>query len=212
MRFLSVNYFCAGAEKTAREAQPFLLVRSELYAKRSETMTALPPSNTKRYFLDYQTCGEQHTMVMRVDDATTDAEASEHYGNLLVAMDALLFNLVVVRMRVAANGSNVTLPATFTGDTEFGSTDGGPEHVPFAWSFTGKDSVGRIAKVELFGMKAAIGGNYRTLAVDDTSVEGAIAELATTDPVWLTIAGNAPFWNGYANQQINAYWQRQQRL
>jgi len=175
-------------------------------------MSALPPSNTKRYYLDYQTCGENHTMVMRVDDATTDAEASEHFGNLLKAMDPLLFELGIVRMRVSNTGSNVTLPAVFTGDTEYGSTDGGPEHVPFAWSFTGKSSDGRLAKVELFGMKAAIGGNYRTMAVDDTSVEGAIAELATTDPVWLSISGSAPFWNAYANQQINAYWQRQQRL
>lgn len=175
-------------------------------------MAPLPPSNTKRYFLDYQVAGEQHTMTMRVDDAATDEDASTGFDALLTAMAPLLLNIVVVRMRVANSGTNVTTPATYGGALEFGTGAGSGVNVPDFWSFTGKDSAGRIVKVEIFGRSISPNNNFRVNMVDDSDVEAALSALDTVAPIWLTISGSAPFWNPYANQGVNAYWQRQARL
>jgi len=170
------------------------------------------PTETTRYFLDYTTCGVQHTMTMRCDASVTDSQASTHFSDLFSAMEPLLLLTQVVRMRRAEEGSNISFPAIYSGTEEFGSTPGTGVNVPDFWSFTGKDSSGRQAKVEMFGRSISANNNYRLAAVDDSSVEAALAELATSDPVWLSAGGSTPFWNQYANQTVSAYWQRQQRV
>lgn len=175
-------------------------------------MTALPPSNTRRYFLDYVTCGEQHTLVMRTADTVSSDDASMKFATFLTAMSPAIYSLQVVRLRECVTGSNVSIPAEYTGTEEFGSGVGPRVAVPNTWSFTGKDASGRRVRIELFGRNVGLNDDYRLFGVDDTTIEATIAELESDGDYWKTIAGNVPFWNQYANEGVNAYWQRELRL
>lgn len=174
-------------------------------------MAPVDPRNTKRYFLDYVTCGEQHTLCCRTDDALDSDDASAAFDTLFNTMTALLYNVVVVRMRVCANGSNISLPATFTGTGEYGSGAGPRSAVPDFWSFTGKDLTGHAVRVDLYGRSSGVNNDFRTPAADDSSVTAALEFLNTATLVFYTIEGNPAFWNPYANIGVNAYWQRQLR-
>lgn len=169
-------------------------------------MAPLPESNTPRYFLTYNTCSHTHTMTVRADASVTDGTLSETVGAFLEAMEPGLFNSVFVRLEKSAEGSNVRVPATWSGPTEWGGASGAEQDAPLFWSFTGKDVEGRRFRLELFGRNTAANANYRLYAVDDSAIAAAIAELETIEPVFITIAGSGPIFNQYANQSVAQHW------
>lgn len=175
-------------------------------------MAPINPSNTKRYFLDYEVCGEQHTVCCRTDDATDADDASTAFDSVFTFMAPLLYETTVVRMRVCANGTNISLPATYSGVGTWGTGLGPRSAVPDFWSFTAKDLTGRAVRIDLYGRSSGVNADFRTAAVEDSSVTAALEYLNTASLVWYSIAGNPGFWNPYANIGVNAYWQRQLRL
>jgi len=171
---------------------------------------ALPPDNTPRAFITYQVNGRNHTMMVRLGDSISDGTISEDVSAFLTAMDPLLYATVFVKFERSAEGSNVRLPADWSGITEWGDGDA-EQNAPTAWSFTGKDFEGHKFALQLFGRATEQSNNWRVFAADDSSVTAALAALETTDEVFLTINQAGPIYNQYANQSMNAYWQRQAR-
>lgn len=173
-------------------------------------MAPLPPDSTDRYFFTYHVNGHDHTMQMRVADVVTDAEASASFSDLVNAMAGSLYASLFVRLERSFAGSNVRVPATYSGDTEWGTGESIANN-PSAFSFTGKSSDGRRFAVQLFGRNLAPEDDWRTSAVDSSSVSDALEILNNDTNMWRTISGLSPILNAYANQSMNAYWQRQAR-
>lgn len=169
-------------------------------------MAPLPEDNTERYFLFYTVSGHTHSLTIRCEDGTSAATISEEVSAFLEAAEPMLYSTQFVKLEMSANGSNVRVPATWSGVTEWGTGAGPERNAPQFVSFTGKSVDGRRFRVELFGRIGEASDNWRIYAVDNTAVEESIAALATVEPVFLTISGAAPFLNAYANQSIAQHW------
>lgn len=175
-------------------------------------MAPLPESNTPRVFVSYQTQGRNHTMMVRVDDTVSDSAASEEISAFIEAMSPLLAASLFVKAERSAEGSNVRVPMTWSGITEWGiGGSGDDEQAPLFYSFTGKDTAGRKFRLEIFGRNTPPNANWRVYEADDSSIGNALDALETVSPVFLTIAGNGPIFNQYANQSISQHWVGQAR-
>ena len=170
-------------------------------------MAPLPESNTARAFLTYRVAEQEHTMTVRYDQTgATTAEVIASIDALITAIGPLLFNTVFVRFELSVEGSNVRVPATWTGQTEWGGGAADPDDAPYFFSFTGKDTTGRRFRLEIFGRGTGAGLPWRVQAVDDSNIAAAVAALETENAVFLSIAGNTPIYNQYANRSVSQHW------
>lgn len=184
----------------------------KLYTKRGPSLpAALPPDNTLRYYLTYNVNGRNHTMTVRADGDVTPTAASEDISAFIEAMAGVLYASTFVKFEYSAEGSSVRVPAAWGGITEWGSGESVP-NAPSAWSFTGKSVDGHKFTLQLFGRNSAPTDDWRVPAVDSSNISDAIDALQTTDAIFLSISGAQPIYNPYANQSMNAYWQRKARV
>ena len=170
-------------------------------------MAPLPESNTDRAFLTYRVAEQEHTMTVRYNsESATLAEVITSIDDFITAIEPLLYSSSFVRFETSVNGSNVRVPQTWTGQTEWGGSAADPDDAPYFLSFTGKDVEGRRFRLEIFGRGVNVGLPWRIFAVDDSSVAAALAVLETEAAVFLTIAGNTPYFNQYANRSVSQHW------
>lgn len=174
-------------------------------------MTPLPPESTARAYFTYNVASAQHTIQARCDAALTDAEVSGHFSIFVNAMAGKVYASTFTRLERSAVGSNVRVPATYTGSLEWGTGTGDPDEAPFFYSFTGKDALGHRVRVELFGRGRAAGDNWRISEVDDSDIADALAELRTTEAFWNTIGDVGAIWNSYANKSVAQHWVKELR-
>lgn len=181
----------------------------------SETMpvTALPASNTPRWWLDYTVNGDTHSLQMRLPTGGTDADAEAVFSDLLALMDTNAFYLWnILGMRSAAVGTDVSLPATYGGPTAAGSgssTDG--DFRAHTYSLTGRDAAGHKIKVTLFGAKLQANGDYRIQNGENASTDVLIDYFAALDMKFVTINALQPIWNNYVNTGWNDHWIKSRR-
>jgi len=176
-------------------------------------VTPLPPNSTKRYFLDYAVSGVQHTILQRVDGAVDDASASTAFDSIFDLVGDSFFASEVLGMRVAASGSNITVPATYSGsNTTWGSGAAGDGGTPAFASMVGRGTDGKKGRWTLFGYKQ-IGsvGDYRFGVTGVSGWEDLYDTLQTFTGNFITIGGSDPVWHPYVNIGWNAYWQRNVR-
>jgi len=175
-------------------------------------MPSIDPTNTAVYFLDYTTCGEQHTMQMRCEPTTTDSDASGTIGAFLTAISSNLYELTVYALRFRQAGSHTSLPAVWSGAATYGSGAGAHAFTANYIDFVGRDTDGVRVRVEVFGAtNVTLGGDYRISGSESTIIGDAIAELTSDANMFWTVAGNVPVWNNYANIGVNAYWRNKIR-
>jgi hypothetical protein len=173
---------------------------------------ALPADNTSRAFLDYETCGQQHTLQVRVLEGATDSEVSSEVGSVCTAIGPICYVSTVIGLRRANIHSNVTVPAVWSGPASWGSGVGGTVVVPFMWSITGRDVTGHKVRWDWFGRSVNANSDYRLQSVDDSTVEAVLAAIDATEGTFVTINARTPILNKYANETVSGYWQRRLRL
>lgn len=176
-------------------------------------MAPLPENNTDRFLLDYEVGGVGHTLQMRVATGTTAAEASDAYASFLTQIGAQMLASSVTGMRFQEHGSNITIPATYSGAvTSWGSGSGGDFYKPWFVGFAGRGADGRKTKINLFGYKNPTeAGDYRIPVSVAEDLQNTYDNLVAAEGVWLTIGGTQPHWHQYVNLGANAYWQRKAR-
>lgn len=151
-------------------------------------------------------------MMVRCGSDVSDGTLSEDISTFIEAMAPLLASSVFVKFERSAEGSNVRLPASWGGITEWGSggtTD--DQQAPLFYSFTGKDGAGVRFRLEIFGRNTGPNVNWRLAAVDDDSVAAAITAMQTTDDLFNTVGGGQPIYNSYANESVSQHWVGQAR-
>lgn len=169
-------------------------------------MAPLPESNTARAYLKYQVDNEVHTLVSRLAPGFTNDDINAMVDDFITVASPLVNDTTFVSLERSVVGSNVRIPVTRVGVTEWGGGGTFPERSPWFWSFTGKSIDGRRARVELFGRNVSNNVNWRLPGVDDSNVQAFIEFLQATEGSFLTISGEPPIWNAYANESISQHW------
>jgi len=172
---------------------------------------ALDPNNTPRAFVTYNVDTANHTMMVRCNADASDGDLSEEIGSVLEAMGGQLTECTFVKLERSAAGSNVRVPATWSGPTTWGSGDQLAEFQNRFWSFTGKDSLGHKTRVDFFGRHLANNTNFRLFAVEDSTIAATIAAMEDAPNTFFTIGDNTPIWNRYANESFAQHWTYQGR-
>lgn len=176
-------------------------------------VTALPPSNTERWWLDYTVNGDAHSMLMRTTDGQTAAAVSSVFEDFLALFTSdNIYGITPTGLRVALKGSDVSLPATYTGASSFGSgTAVDTDLRAKTFSLTGRDASGHKVRLFVFGAKSGANGNYRVDRGENFIMDSVEDYLTALSDHWQTIAGLHPIWNLYANTGWNDHWIRRAR-
>lgn len=204
-------HFFAARRKGAPPHGRLHLKAAELAEKGLKTMAPLLPSSTSRYKLTYSTAPFEHSMIMRVVNSVTPSQASSYFDAFLAALGPLLGTITIVRLELALQASDVFNVVAWSGAATYGT--GAPANIqePAFISFTGKDALGRRARVTCFGLTGVTQQDYRFQAGESAAADAARVQLATGSDRWKTIGGLSPVWNNYANLGFNAHYQRKLR-
>jgi len=177
-------------------------------------MAPLDPTNTGRAFLDYETCGEVHTAMLRFSTLGGVADCMDIWHTMLQSMVAFLYQVTIIGARQAALGSNITNPVVWTGDPTYGG-DPGPHYATAQYvDFVGRAPSGRRVRSAFFGAQAYFDGggdDYRFQAADFPFVVTCITALEGDPGNAVSIDNLAPVWHLYGNGGVNAYWRNKVR-
>ena len=176
-------------------------------------MAPLPANNTDRYFLDYAVGPNNHTLEQRVAAGMLPAPAADAFDAFLTAIHTLLLEINIIGMRYQAHGSHVSLPVAWTGASSYGT--GTPDLVDTTKyiSYVGRSADGRRVRATVFGVSNPVAdGDFRWENGANAAADAGRSALASfSADNWLTISGQHPTWNNYANVGINAYWRNHVR-
>jgi len=154
-------------------------------------ITALPPSNSHRVWLDYNDGIHDHSMMLRYDGSVSDASAVVPvFADFLVAIEPQIYLLSIIGVRKANAGSDVTNPITWTGDGSYGTGTMPTVDAPKELSFTGKSPDGHRWRASIFGCKTTIPGTWKFIQGASADLDAARAVLgqAFTDGIICTIS------------------------
>lgn len=172
-------------------------------------MAPLPGNNTAVLYVDYSTCGHDHTLQCRYDDTASAGDAMALVDAFLTALDPGLTQTDIIGARVRDQGGSVTYPVTWTGAAQYGGT-AGPAYKSAAYlDFVGRSIDGRRARIAVFGpgdFFDATNEDYRFTTADSAVIAAAVAVLEGGIGTPCSISGEAVNWHQYANTGVNAYW------
>lgn len=172
-------------------------------------MAPLPSNNTAVVYLDYNTCGEDHTLQMRHDGTASNDDTMAVMDAFLLALSPGLNLVTIIGARARDAGGAVTYPLTWPGDPTYGSGAGPHYESANFLDFIGRSIGGRRCRVSVFGwsVQADAGGeDYRLSASESTAVAAALAVLEAGSGTPVSIDGDPVNWHQYANMGVNAYW------
>lgn len=171
-------------------------------------ITALPPSNTPRWFMDYAVSGVNHTLMMRANDLKTASLVSSVLDGLFQLMDVgNLYTIDTISLRHAAEGSDVTVPETWSGASSYGGgTAFDTDNRVRAYSFTGRSLDGHKCKFFIYGALIGAEGDYRIDTGSNAGISDAIDYLNALNGFFISISGEPVVWNPYANVGWNDHW------
>lgn len=173
-------------------------------------MAPLPVESTARLFVDYTTCSEQHTMMVRYGVGGSVSDAIAMLDAFLIALDDFVLAATIDGARVSDLGSTVTYPVAWTGAAGFGDGTGTHYKTANYLDFVGRSIGGRRVRLAVFGAvfhADTVGtGDYRFNATDEARVAAALAVLEASSDTPVAIDGDPAVWQQYANCGVNAYW------
>jgi len=196
----------SGAKSPSERSEHLVGAR---FIEKGLKVVALNPNNTRRYFVDYTVNDVQHTLMVRTGSTVSAAALSGDVDSVLTAFASDLYEWTIRGLRVANAGSDVTNPATWSGSSSYGSgTTNDTIGRALAASYTGRDSVGHKVRSFFYGTKNLSEGDYRITRPESSVVADVLDALLALTDTFLTIGGNKPTWNQYANQVIPYHWVR----
>lgn len=177
-------------------------------------MAPLPVNSTATLFVDYQTCGEGHTLQIRFGVGGSAGDAMTVADALLTALSGELRLITIQGARVRDLGGSVTYPVTWTGAATYGSGAGLHFETAYYMDFVGRSLDGRKCRVSVFGHAAPAdltGDDFRMFASDSSAVANALTALEADPNTPVSISGDTVNWHQYADIGTNAYWRNRIR-
>lgn len=175
-------------------------------------MAPLPPDSTGRLFIDYETCGYDHTALIRLGAGVTPADGADEFNTLITGITGLFYLSTFLGARFAPAGSNIANPVTADWPVSWGS-GAGPAYATAQFvDFIGRSLDGRRVRFSLFGAALEQFNNrFRVPAADSTAVNNGVTTLNAAEGTFVSINGFQPVWKQYANIGPNAYWRNKVR-
>lgn len=172
-------------------------------------MAPLPVESTGRLFVDYSTCQEVHTAMVRFGTGGNAGDAMAMLDSFWIAITSLMYLGTIQAARVADLGSTVTYPVTWTGAASFGSGAGSHYQTANYVDFVGRSIGGRRVRLATFGLIShadTSNSDYRHQATDSAAVAAGLAVLEASTDTPVAIDGSPAVWQQYADIGVNAYW------
>lgn len=175
-------------------------------------MAPLPPDSSARVWIDYHTCGEDHTCMIRYKAPATVTDVADAFTALISHIGGAFALSSLVGVRDAADGSNVSNPSAGTWPVSWGSGAGDHAMSAHYIDFVGRSLDGRRVRLALFGASESQGGDdYRLTSAENAAVLASVAVLNGTPNIFISINKFQPVWYPYADVGINAYWRNRIR-
>jgi hypothetical protein len=175
-------------------------------------MAPISPDNTQRFWVDYETCSTNHTLMCRAGSTVLAADAGATMAAFLAAFGSAIHLLTVSGFRSAAPGTNISVPETWPGAATYGSGVGPVYKGAYYADFVGRGSTGHRVRAAVFGLNNPVGvDNFRYLASEATWVQDCLDALTSDGDIFLDIDYEVPVWKSYANSGGNAYWRNKIR-
>jgi hypothetical protein len=165
----------------------------------------LPADGTPRLKLAYYNGRDDHSLTVRFA-AGSQGAAEEELDVFLTQFSDTMSEITIVSAYVAPAGSDVFNPTTWPGSTTYGAGVTPEINRTFAFSFAGRSSTGRKARLFLYAVLAVNDASFRILSSENADVAAAVAALNSSSAGFKAIDGSQPIWHGYANVGQNDHW------
>lgn len=172
-------------------------------------MAPLPHNNTSLIYVDYETCGENHTLQMRYAAGGSVSDAQQVVDNLFTAMSPVLQLVSIIGCRNQLIGTTVSFDVPWGFASGYGGSVGTHEKSAYYMSFIGRTIQGRRLRFNFFGLTGPVDGTGHDYRYDRSSlavVDDVLTELELNSASCVAIDGLNASWKQYANIGVNAYW------
>lgn len=176
-------------------------------------LPALPPSNTRRLWVQYNDNVYDHSFQLRGRTDATAADLMVVAADFLNALDSALYQIFVLGAEFADVGTNVRNPVTWTGASEYGTAPMPTINAPRELAWEGRSSDGRLTSVSIYGSNVATPADYRFQADESATLTAARAVLVAAADAGIigTISNARPIWKTYVNFNFNSYYEVKRR-
>lgn len=177
-------------------------------------MAPLPENNTARFWLDYTDGQNPHSLLVRYDQTQMPpSDVAEYVEAFFNALSPILYLVGVSGARYSSQGSNISLPFSWTGAATFGQFAMPAELAPRQLCFLGRDAVGRRSRWFVYGWEAAPPNPFR-LELNNPAELGAAWQVisdAQLAGAFISISGLNPTMYGYVDVNYNSYYEAKMR-
>lgn len=174
-------------------------------------MAPLPDNNTQRYWLDYTTAAGPRSVQFRVDIATLPEVITALNAYLDILLPKTYSSVTYNSLRYSSAGSDFSFPQVWAprSGSAIGTmpTNAGPRFI----QWVGRDALGRRVRLSAYGTEVTPDDNYRSTPAEVPLVLSMLNYLKSVSCPFVTISGERPVWNNYANTGYNVYHQRRER-
>jgi len=180
-------------------------------------MAPLPESNTARILVHYTSQGNEHTLQLRWngDPNLTPAAVTTTLQNILNAIAPFrVSDWTITSIEIIQQGTNIALPFLGTVPTlTVGAQPPSTLSQATSLNFIGRSALGRRWRVQIFGVGfPSVETDFRLTTAEDATIANTVAALSPgISPNVAAIDGASITVYPYANQSVNAYWQRESR-
>jgi len=176
-------------------------------------MAPLPESNTPRLFVDYHDGQNPHTLLVRYAASGGSDNAMDAAAAFFEALSPNLYFISITGARLAASGSNITLPIPWTGSPDYGSGVMPKVNAPRQVCFLGRSETGRRVRWFMYGWSGAFPEDYKQPVEDLTTLQAAYEALILFGGLgaFLAIDLFTPTVYPYVDFNFNSYYEQKNR-
>jgi hypothetical protein len=177
-------------------------------------MAPLPQNNTARLWVDYNDGENDHSLQVRfLAPDTTLAIAMTYAGEFFEAIEDFLYEITINGARFAAAGSDISLPATWSGASTYGTDPMPTLLAPRETRWVGRTQNGRRVSFSVYGCKYTSPDTFRIVS-DGANLPNLGVVLindASDDGAFVAIDGFRPTMKNYVDVNFNSYWEAEAR-
>jgi hypothetical protein len=163
--------------------------------------------------MTYRVGADDHTLMMRTPDATTEATAVVELNAFMAALAPILWLTTSISLERSAKGSNKRFSAVPSGlTTSWGTGTPNGQQSVFGLAFPGRSVGGSKTRVYVIPVKLQGDDNYLYTTAENTAIAAAVAVMNSGGAdAWIGVDGTASGWYNYATSKQNDHYVKKRR-
>jgi hypothetical protein len=176
-------------------------------------ITPLPPSNTKRYFIEQNVAGEVHYIQVRCGPGVTDAGALARFQTDFALLTSQMHDDVsFTNLYVADLGSDIRNPVAGWTPIDGASGSNMPVELhPKTLCLRGRSSTGRKVRMFLWGMDPALTEEWKYVPPVPSGLNSFRIAVTGNGNFYITIDGTPATYRADMTIGINDHWVSNER-